>query len=64
MADPDLIDAMPREGDWWETLSERPTPETCPGKFRHAGVLGDNRHNADGMCWVCGYDSTPAPIAP
>lgn len=38
---------------WWETLAERPTPETCPGETRWGT---GHAHPMNGTwCQVCGY---------
>jgi hypothetical protein len=57
----DLIKNPPRHiATWWEILSERPTPETCPGETLQWGKWGlggrSNAHPVNGnWCQVCGY---------
>jgi hypothetical protein len=47
---PELMAAeYERAGDWWETMSECPTPEACPGQHGQA-------HPANGTwCQFCGW---------
>ncbi len=46
----DLIENPPRsEGNWYERLAERPTPENCPGEHGH-------KHPVNGTwCQMCGW---------
>jgi hypothetical protein len=44
---------LPPVGAWWETMDERPTPETCPG-------IHGAPHRHDGWCQFCGYTEAGA----
>jgi hypothetical protein len=44
------------DGNWWETLAEKPTPENCPGEFRWSPMTGNSKHPVGGTCCqVCGW---------
>ena len=46
----DLIANPPAHpGDWWERLAEKPTPETCPGKYGQKHPMGGT------WCQMCGW---------
>jgi len=46
----DLIENPPEHpGDWWERLAEKPTPETCPGKYGYKHPMGTT------WCQMCGW---------
>lgn len=61
----DLIDQPPvsgcgSEGSWWETESERPTPETCKPRYEGGSM---SRHPINGTwCQWCGWVSSEADL--
>lgn len=55
---PELISAkFPKPGNWWETMSECPKPENCPGQYGSA-------HPANGSwCQMCGWHAEETKAA-
>lgn len=52
-----LDDGLESEGNWWETLATKPTPQTCPGQY-------GNAHPVNGKwCQFCGWHEEEAAAA-
>jgi len=49
-----MINDFPAPGNWWETMAECPTPETCPGQYGHPHPVNEK------WCQMCGWSSPDA----
>ena len=55
--DLELIESCPEvsEGDWWEVLDHKPSPEECPGTLRWGRSGRPHPSNGSTWCQMCGW---------